>query len=309
MSIAYEDTLFADWVKKNKWTLIGGILLIVAVQAYATFAPKLREQSRQESWRLYNTLLMETTEQGLEGISSRLAQSRQDERIHPWFVFYVTNVAMRADDREALQAVRSELGEIDAEITMAADSGSRPVAEYLAEQIDARLNGTDTDAANPPTTEELVEIVVSDSSENTYALVATLYPSAAPETVQAFLAAVEAGSFEPADAMLVGISHLTIPGFGDPDADPPQTLPLERAFGYTHVEGALCTLLAPGNQEDASPRAQLQESFQLQLSSNHTLDGRRTVFGQVTEGLEALQEAAEQPEASLRLVSIQRVAG
>jgi len=309
MSIAYEDTLFADWLRKNRWTLIGGILLIVVVQAYVTFAPKLREESRARSWDLYNTLIFETSEQGLDGIGSRMAQARQDDRIHPWFVFYVTNIAMRMDDREALQAVRSELDQMDDSIVMAGVEGPQPVAAYLAEQIDARLAGSASEATNPPATGSLVEIVLKDGAEATYTLVATLYPEAAPATVAAFLAAVDAGSFAADSVTVAGASHLLIPGFGDPDADPPVTLPLERKLGYSHVEGALCTVIAPSTLEDISPRAQIQQAFQLQMTTNHSFDGRRTVFGQVTEGLEALQEALETPETTLELVSIQRSQG
>jgi hypothetical protein len=309
MSIAYEDTLFADWLRKNRWTLIGGILLIVVVQAYVTFAPKLREESRARSWDLYNTLIFETSEQGLDGIGSRIAQARLDDRIHPWFVFYVTNIAMRMDDQDALQAVRSELDQLDDSIVMATEEGPLPVASFLAQQIDARLQGNASEATNPPATEALVEIALTDSSEGAYNIVATLYPDAAPATVAAFLAAVDDGSFEAGSVTVAGAAHLLIPGFGDADADPPTTLPLERKLGYSHVEGALCTVIAPSTLEDISPRAQLQQSFQLQLTTNHSLDGRRTVFGQVTEGLDALREALEAPDASLELVSIRRAEG
>ena len=305
MSIAYEDTLFADWLKKNRWTLIIGVLLIVAVQAYVNFAPKLREQSRATSWDLYNSLLVETSEQGLEGVGGQLARARQDERVYPWFVFYVANIAMRANDHDALVAVRSELDQLDAEITMATDAGPTSVASFLATQIDARLAGGDAEASNPPATQDLVEITLKVGEEATYTLVATVYPEAAPEAAAAFLAAVDGGGFDGKPAQMTGLSHLTVAGLGDPAADPLGVLPLERKLGYSHVEGALCTVPAT-IVEGAEPGAQLLRDVQLQLVTNHNQDGRRTVFGQVTEGLDALLEALTDPGTAVEVVSIRR---
>lgn len=310
MSIAYEDTLFADWFRKNRMILLGGLIAIVAIQGWFNYAPKLQQASMDRSWNLYSSLVSEGGATGLENLNDRLARSRQDERIHPWFVFAMVNLALQDNDQEALRLLDGELDELDTEIPWQTPAGKQPLAAFLSSQVDSRLAGEAPTLANPPATGELVEISLKDDEENTYTVLATLYPEAAPETCDAFLAAIEAGSFQEGPVNVAGQAYLTIPGLGDPEADPVPTLPLERKFGYMLTEGALVSSPVPSMVEDLEPGAQSGATFQLLMSASHFLDGRRTVFGQVTEGLEPLQAAVQAgPAMKLTLTGIQRKAG
>lgn len=315
MSIAYEDTLFADWFRKNKLILLGGLLVIVAVQGYFTFAPRLQQASMEKSWSLYNSLFSEEEagQDGLQNLNDRLARARQDDRIYPWFVFHMSNVALNANDAEALRVLRGELDQVDSDAVWQTPSGEQPLAGYLGTQIDERLASGSQELSNPPATEEIVEISLTDGNANSYTLVATLYPGVAPEACAAFLDAMEAGSLDEGLVSVAGQAYLTVPGMGDPDADPAEVLPLERAAGYMMLEGALATSPMPSTVEDPEPGSQGAASFQIQLAASPFLDGRRTVFGQVIEGMEPLLAAVQAGAAantpvSLSLAGVQRQA-
>lgn len=310
MSIAYEDTPIADWLKKNRWVLLGGLIVIVAIQSYNRFAPQMAAKSLDRSWTLYNNVMVDAGPTGLDNLTDRLAQARKDDRVYPWFVYQMVGAAMRQNDIESLEVLREELKLVDPAARWQTSAEAMPLATYLEEQIAARLASGDGEIANPPATEELVDIALTDSAGNSYALVATLYPEAAPETCATFLAAVEAGAFADVELSAVGRQHFTVPGLGDPDADPAPTLPLERKFAYGAAEGALLSSILLGLDPEREPGTQSGVSFQMQLAEAHHLDGRQSVFGQITEGLEPVLEAINAgSDLTFSLSGITRKAG
>jgi cyclophilin family peptidyl-prolyl cis-trans isomerase len=299
MSIAYEDTPIADWLKKNRWILLGGLIVIVAIQSYNRFAPQMAAKKLDRSWSLYNNLMVDSGPTGLDNLNDRLAQARQDERVYPWFVYQMVGFAMRQNDIEALELLRGELDLLAPSARWNTPTETIPLATHMSQQIDARLASGGGEITNPPATGELVDIALTDSNGNSYALVATLYPEAAPQTCAAFLAAVDAGAFTEGELSAVGRQYLTVPGLGDPDADPAPTLPLERKFAYGAAEGALLSSIVFGldPENEREPGSQSGVSFQMQLTEAHHLDGRQTVFGQITEGLEPILEAMDAVDA------------
>lgn len=114
---------------------------------------------------------------------------------------------------------------------------------------------------------------------------------AAPQTVQNFVKLVEQGFYD-------GLSfHRVIPGFvvqgGDPLGDgtggPGYTVPAE--INLLHKRGAVAMARQP---DQVNPkRASSGSQFYIALQDLPTLDGQYTVFGQVVEGMEVIDEIAK----------------
>ena len=115
--------------------------------------------------------------------------------------------------------------------------------------------------------------------------------NAAPKTTANFVKLVEQGFYD-------GLSfHRVIPGFvvqgGDPLGDgtggPGYTVPAE--INLFHARGAVAMARQPDqvNPERASSGSQ----FYIALQDLPTLDGQYTVFGQVVEGMDVVDEIAK----------------
>ena len=143
------------------------------------------------------------------------------------------------------------------------------------------------------------EEVKAELSENTTVLLDTSMGeirisfdlNAAPKTTANFVKLVEQGFYD-------GLSfHRVIPGFvvqgGDPLGDgtggPGYTVPAE--INLLHARGAVAMARQPDqvNPERASSGSQ----FYIALQDLPTLDGQYTVFGQVVEGMDVVDEIAK----------------
>jgi cyclophilin family peptidyl-prolyl cis-trans isomerase len=119
-------------------------------------------------------------------------------------------------------------------------------------------------------------------------IVCDLYPKDAPQSVNSFI-------FLARDHFYDGLTfHRVEPGFviqgGDPNGDgtggPGYTLPLETEnAAHHHDTGALAMARA---QDPNSAGSQ----FYITLAPQPSLDGAYTVFGQVTDGMDAVKKIA-----------------
>ena len=119
-----------------------------------------------------------------------------------------------------------------------------------------------------------------------------LYPKEAPKTVANMIKLTNEGFFN-------GLTfHRVISGFmiqgGDPKGDgtggPGYTVPAEFSSKLTHIRGAVAMARLPDqiNPEKASSGSQ----FYIVHQPSHFLDGNYTIFGQVVEGMDVVDQIA-----------------
>ena len=287
-NVTFEDTLFADWLKKNRTPLIAGLLIVCGFWFYQSMAPRWKASGMEKDWNLYATLAGEID---LENMGDTLARARSNDTIYPWFVLQLVALALSENDTAALQELDQEVGRLRDSgaadgLRWSGPDGGEPLVDHMAGLVSTRLAGGTVEIANP-TEGELLEMDVNVGPEATYTLTMALFPDAAPEAVAAFLAALEAGTMNDQMINVVGQSFMRFEGLGAPDDEELENLPLERAEGHYHTEGALTTTPAGG----ATPREQSAATWEIMMTANYFQDGRRSVFGQVTEGWDELKEA------------------
>lgn len=111
-----------------------------------------------------------------------------------------------------------------------------------------------------------------------------LYPQSAPETVNSFVFLAREGWFD-------GVTfHRVLPGFvaqtGDPTGTglggPGYTIPNEIDSSFSHAETGIVAMANSGPDTNGS-------QWYVTLGDASFLDGSYTIFGRVTEGIEAVQ--------------------
>ena len=135
-------------------------------------------------------------------------------------------------------------------------------------------------------------------------VVLELYPDVAPKAVAHVLALARAGAFDGTDFFRV------VPGFVEqldvnqrttalPAAAQTlaaQTVPLEASAALHHVRGVLSLAHYDGKPDSGGP------SFSILLGTQPTLDGKYTIFGDVAEGMDVVDEIAAVPLSGSRPV-------
>ncbi|ASA26641.1 peptidylprolyl isomerase [Paenibacillus donghaensis] len=169
--------------------------------------------------------------------------------------------------------------------TPVTEATATPAATPAPQETAAAATGTeglpDENASHP---------VVTIEMDNGGIIQAELYPELAPNTVNNFISLIKKGTYDGT------IFHRVIPGFmiqgGDPDGNgtggPGYSIAGEFSQnGFTnnllHKEGVLSMARSQENDTAGS------QFFIMTAESPH-LDGLYAAFGQVTEGLEVVQE-------------------
>jgi peptidyl-prolyl cis-trans isomerase B (cyclophilin B) len=130
---------------------------------------------------------------------------------------------------------------------------------------------------------EIVMEVVIETEKGT--MRASLFPEAAPVTVQNFLTLIESGFY---DGLLF---HRVEPGFVIQTGDPTgtgaggseMTVPLEIHPDYRHDEAGVLGMARTSDPNSGSSQ------FYIGLAPLHMLDDKYTVFGKLTEGVDVAQ--------------------
>jgi len=285
MVLSFEDTPLFDWFQKNRFLIIGLVVLVVAIQYYRTMAPRWQAQSQQESWALYQDVIAEFDPE--TNVSESLARAKQDDRVYPWFVYAASQGALADKNREALRILKPELSALAASSDaqnwrVPSEEGATAIPAVLLQGVDDFLANEDQDVTNPEPTGERVNITVTDGVESTYTFTVGLYSEQAPATTAAFLDAVNNGRFVGEKLTTIAERQASWTGLSEEDAP---NLPKEKHFGIFHLAGSLSTVIVPGQPGEQNP-----DTIQLLTTTNHSTDGTTTVFGMVVEGLEGLQD-------------------
>lgn len=296
MVLTFEDTPLFDWLRKNRFFLLGLAVLVVAIQGYNYYAPGLKYSKQAEAWALYDSVMANIMTDMENNLAAELSRAEAEPMVYPWVVFSATNLALTANMHQMLGTLQPKLASlVNDEHAMGykAITSSNEVSNIASvllarvEDLDSRGEMTWT---NPEPQGAKVNLVVTDSAGTAYGLSLGLYEGVAPAASAAFLAAVDNG-------LLIGKDLFTTGGaisLRDFDEEATESLPLEREFGYFHLAGSLSTNAASGE-----PGQQEPDGFTLYLQDATRADGTTSVFGTVTEGLEALQEAASTPGSEL----------
>jgi cyclophilin family peptidyl-prolyl cis-trans isomerase len=294
MVLSFEDTPLFDWFQKNRFLIIGLVVLVVALQYYRTMAPKWQAESQRESWVLYQDVIAQFDAE--TNVSESLARAKQDDRVYPWFVYAASQGALAEKNREALRLLKPELSTLAASTDaqdwkVPSEEGATAIPAVLLKSVDDFLAQEDQVVTNPEPSGERVIITVTDGLESTYTFTVGLYSEQAPVTTAAFLDAVNSGRFVGESLATIAERQASWTGMNTEDGP---NLPKEKHFGIFHLAGALSTVIVPGQPGEQNP-----DTIQLLTATNHSTDGTTTVFGMVVEGLEGLQDlvnnaAAEQ---------------
>lgn len=285
MVLSFEDTPLFDWFQKNRFLIIGLVVLVVALQYYRTMAPKWQAESQRESWQLYQDIIADFDPE--TNVSDSLSRAKQDDRVYSWFVYAASQGALADKNREALRLLQPELSTLaasadEAKWKVPSDEGASAIPAVLLKSVDNFLAKKDQEVVNPTPSGERVAITVTDGGESTYTFTVGLYQEQAPATTAAFLDAVHNGRF--VGQSLANIAERQTSWTGMNSEDGPN-LPKEKHFGIFHLAGSLSTVIVPGQPGEQNP-----DTIQLLTATNHSTDGTTSVFGMVVEGLEGLQE-------------------
>ncbi|MGB0951925.1 MAG: peptidylprolyl isomerase [Planctomycetota bacterium] len=292
MVLSFEDTPLFDWLRKNRFFLLGLAVLVVGIQGYNYYAPGIKYSKQAEAWNLFETIAISLGTDFDANLSADLSRAEAYPTIYPWVVFAATNQALGSDNTLALDTLKPKLSALvqDERVSgykaIPASGEVTNIAAVLLAQVEDKQSHSVKSWSNPEPTGAKVKIVITDSDGNTYDMVAGLYEGIAPSASSAFITAVDEG-------LLIGKDVTSTGGaFSLRDYNPEATdsLPLERQYGYFHMAGALATSVVPGE-----PGQQEPDALTVYLQDATRADGSTTVFGSVTEGLEALQEAMATP--------------
>lgn len=306
-NLSFQDTPLYAWLKSNVWLLLGGFVVLLAILLYRENAPAWRQAGFDKSWDKHRALV--NSPEGLADLSTRLAESRQDPRIHPWIVFEAAYSAAEVDDQAALALLKPELEALakNPEVHIAGEAGNTSLAGYLLSTLYGDQGKLPKNPAAPAPDGGRIEITLKGDGDSTYALVVGLYEASAPMGTAALKKWASDGRFTEQSARKVGSLNLNLTlaplTAGESGADEPgaehEPLNLERAFGYFHSEGVLATALVP-----SKANVQDENNLQIFLGNSYTMDGQTTVLGKVVEGWQALKDAldAAGPTAEFKVV-------
>lgn len=289
-----------DWVLANKVTLAVFLTAVAVIAVMQDQLPKRAEANRRQSWELHGQAI-KSLETGISAsrIPSILELTREDDRVHPWVVARMVQMAFFQGDRESLQALQPEVDRLVSEgslsgVRVAKDGQAVDILVFLKDQMNAELSQPEIKFSNPEPTGQKVKLTLAADAENSYEITLGLYPDAAPETCKAFLEAVSEGRLVDQEIEFQGEALLRATGMAKEDQDQesdedseeePNSLPLEVKWGYFHYQGALTTQTLIG----AESGGQDPDVFSIQLQDQNYSDGNSTVFGKVVEGMEELE--------------------
>ena len=292
MVLSFEDTPLFDWLKKNRLFLLGLTILIVGFQGYQYYAPNLKFTKQANAWTLFDVLVQDMSLDFDANLSPSILQAEEYPTIYPWVVFTATNSALATGNESALATLQPLLENLASDkdasqwVSLPESGEVTPIATVLLSRVSDFKKTGPVVWENPEPSGAKVQLVVTSSLGESYTISAGLYEEDAPAASAAFLNAVETGALVGVDVSSYGAS-LSFRDFGTEDME---SLPLERKHGLYHLAGTLSTTVAPGE-----PGQQQADSVVLYLQDNFGADGGSTVFGSMTEGLEALQAAFSVP--------------
>ena len=163
------------------------------------------------------------------------------------------------------------------------------MAVMMLYMLDQEFEKPDLAALFPTPAEEQV-VLRTDHGDVTI----ELYAEIAPDHVQRFLDLVRAGAYDMTPIVRVEPDYLIQTGAAPGRKDLP---PLEAEFSQMrHKPGSVSMVLQDNGNPDSA-----QTSFFIMLDHAPALDRKYTVFGRVTEGLDAVREISLAPRDGNRL--------
>ncbi|MAU93499.1 MAG: hypothetical protein CMJ93_04755 [Planctomycetes bacterium] len=281
MVLSFEDTPLSDWFAKNRVTLTLFIVVVFGGIYALEQWPSWQADKMAKSWALYQTVSGDVNLD--ENLGEKLAQAEQDQLTYPWFVYTTTRLALQAKNTDALNMLKLHLEKIAAseegKAWVADNNGqTRPIADILLDSINGREANT-LDFDNPAPGGDTYIITLSDSNENSYEIVASMF-SESPLSAEHFAANAD-GLVGAEITNFNNISLTAENGLGEA-----ATVEIERARLF-HSAGVLCTV--PGEDRDGSQKANV---IQILLEDNFYADGQSSVFGAITSGLNEIKVAA-----------------
>ncbi len=283
-----DDFVGASWLRENRNFLLFLVLVILVVGLASDFVPGFLAARKAESWTRFEEARNRALGGTLEDVRAALEILEDDPELQPWLAANAAQRALLQQDREVLEALLPVLEDPDAREAVAAfpvGESQENLLEVLADRARQILSEPSEDERfrNPEPAGPRAKITVTVEGEGSYDIIVGLYPDAAPETVERFLAAVEAGTLTAGEAQLSSFQGLSFEGLAA-GAEDPEPIPLERRWGYFHRAGTLSTRQNP----TADHGGQFPDTVLLHFDPMPHLDGLSNVFGQVVEGEEHL---------------------
>lgn len=303
-NLTFQDTPLYAWLRANRWFLLAGVGILIAISVYRHQAPKMRLSGERASWDQFLTLSDPAA--GADSLATRLAQAKQDSRIYPWFVFNAVREASSNGDQASLDLLRPELKAIEAsdQVMVASANGPQKMSSFLLSRMESSGPALPTDFPLPEPEGRRIEVSLSVDGTSTYSVVFGLYEAASPVGTAAIMSWVEQGRFNEQAARKIGVTGVTLsmPEVSvEEGAEAPAPIMAERSYGLFHSAGVLTMMQLPGKGGQQDPN-----SVQILLGDAFYQDGYSTVVGKAVEGWSEFEAAitALEDSAKLRVTAV-----
>ena len=300
-----EDPL-KDWFQANKRFLIALSLGFLAIIGYRQVFPQLKASGVAKSWDLYHTLRSAPPEAfEATGLEETLAQSRGDDRIHPWIALRAASTAAASGDQGAIETAIAELSSIKGltdklGVSLGGENGNLWDNAADALQKEAAAGAVIAQGVQPNGATLALEVQIGEGEDlETLKISFKLFQDEAPAGTEALIRGAGSGRWVGAEVATLGPSALRMVMPAEPSD--PETLPLERAFGCFHSAGTLGTVVEPGaarnNQKGGELLIHLEDAF--------SYDGRTSVLGKITDkaALDNLRQLTQAGARAAKIVS------
>ncbi len=298
--VTEEKSLLQQWVDKH-WIKMAGLGVVLA--CVVLFNQSKNQRAQQAKGDAWNGLLAAEGElDEVQAATNELA----DPRLKGWGQALVAQEALIAEEPSVAADALTELTSNSDHIlnSMAfgveTDDGRVSPAAFAQKALSAQVawEAAHPDALSNPAPAEGSPKVVMHTSEGDIEI--TLYQAQAPKHVENFLKLTDEEFYNGILFHRVlnnrGMSMIQA---GDPNTKeedvtkwgqggPGYTQKAEKN-GLIHDEGYLSAAM-PGNSQDSSG-----SQFFLTLSRMHHLDGRHTIFGKITGGMDIATKILEAP--------------
>ena len=297
--VTEERSAIQRWVDQHWGKMFLVAVVIAGVILYRQASSKKEVVAKANLW---NGLL--EAEGDWEKTKSAIANIT-DPNVKGWGLAQLAREALGDNNQEEAAQALEQLSAmpdhvLNAPYFASPTSDDKPLAKFASDALNAQLQW---ETANPnaltnpdPDPDSPVVVIQTDEGD----IEITLYQKQAPEHVANFLKLAEEKFY---DGILF---HRTVnsPGMAIIQSGDPNTLESDTSEwgsggpgysqkaeknGLMHIEGVLSAAMPPSSNESSGSQ------FFITLGRAHHLDGRHTVFGKVTGGLDVARAILEAP--------------
>ena len=279
-------TSMEGWFRDNRNFLIMLAAALTIGLSYNYYMPRRAVQAQQNAWAAFADI--NATPGGAytyDALPETLLRARAESKIYPWVVLQGIQDALARADTGALVVLVAEakiLRDNNSLPGLAGENNGVRVAVFdlaIARAEEALEGGNARSFVNPAPDGRSFELTLSDSIDTTYIVRFGLFSESAPLACAAFEELVDSGSMVGRIVGRSGAFGLNMKLLVSDDSV--IGVATETSWGFYHLPGSLSFNQKPGE-------AHLGDSGSLEFTIKDAfhLDGRTTVFAQMTGGID-----------------------